>query len=246
MKQIRINRIKNNVYEGQVFGYLTVIEETERRVLPSGKLERMIKCKCKCGKEVIAFLNNLIRRPNYSCGCEKGDSGKNFYKHGLSGHPIYKIWASMMERCSDNPNSDKYKYYYSDGVRVCNEWASDFMTFYDWAIDKWKKGLVLDKDKIYRLKYGENTTGKLYCPEYCSFITPLENCNNRRTTVLFDYKGRRATIPEIAKENNLLWSTLYRRLMLYGMSMSEAISQTDYRSKRRKVWNKNSGKNGHT
>jgi hypothetical protein len=42
-------------------------------------------------------------------------------------HPLYKTWASMMERCF-NKEQKSYRFYGSLGVSVCEHWQ-DFSTF---------------------------------------------------------------------------------------------------------------------
>ena len=50
--------------------------------------------------------------------------------HGLTKHPIYKVWTSMKNRCYHRPNGS----YMKKGIKVCDEWINDFKTFYNWAI----------------------------------------------------------------------------------------------------------------
>lgn len=43
------------------------------------------------------------------------------YKHGYSKHPLFPIWNTMLQRCS-NPNSVIYKHYGGRGIKVCKRW----------------------------------------------------------------------------------------------------------------------------
>lgn len=43
--------------------------------------------------------------------------------HGLSGSREYRIWASMINRCT-NKNSAGYRDYGGNGITVCDEWMS--------------------------------------------------------------------------------------------------------------------------
>src|SRR3989304_2187244 len=91
-----MSRKKYIIKEGDVFGYFTVMHELPVRIHSSGKHERMIRCKCICGSEIDVYMWNLIKRKNHvSCGCQT-KSGANFYKHGLSRHPIYRRYAMML------------------------------------------------------------------------------------------------------------------------------------------------------
>ena len=42
-------------------------------------------------------------------------------RHGLSGHPLYRTWASMLQRC-ENPRDSRYPDYGGRGIKVCAEW----------------------------------------------------------------------------------------------------------------------------
>lgn len=100
-------------------------------------------------------------------------------RHGLVKHPLNNVWCGMKERCT-NPNADNYKWYGGIGVTVCDEW-SDFLPFYNWAINNgWKRGLTLD-----RIDY---TLG--YSPDNCRFVTMQRQCRNRRSNVYITAGGQ--------------------------------------------------------
>ena len=60
---------------GQKFGYLTVLECTERRaVRPCGKVAGYIwKCQCDCGKIIEVEGSRLTSGSKQSCGCKHYD-----------------------------------------------------------------------------------------------------------------------------------------------------------------------------
>lgn len=71
------------------------------------------------------------------------------------------------------------------GIKVCQEWQT-FKPFYDWAIDKWKLGLQIDRI--------DNDSG--YSPINCQFSSPKDNVNNRRTTTWIEAFGETKTIAD--------------------------------------------------
>lgn len=84
----------------------------------------------------------------------------------LSNHPLYGIWNIIKIRCSKKAQAHDLPYYYLKGIRVCNKWKKDFMSFYNWAIvNGYKKGL-----QIHRINNNKN-----YSPKNCIFITPKEH-----------------------------------------------------------------------
>lgn len=213
---------KTVIKEGDVFGYFTVVKEVERYVLPSGKHERMILCKCKCGTEKVVFLNNLVRRENISCGCFlKEAKNSNFYKHGLSEHPLHSVWSGMRRRVKDQPEWEFNKHYFGKGVIVCKEWDTDFKCFYDWAmLNGYKKGLEIDR---------RNNDGN-YEPSNCRFVTTEVNVNNRSTSILFKHNGEMLSLPQIARLENVCYGTLYSRVSKLKMTLAQALIQKDYRA----------------
>ena len=54
-------------------GRLTILEEVEPKVMPSGQICKRVKVKCDCGKEKIVYLNNIHNGRTISCGCFKKD-----------------------------------------------------------------------------------------------------------------------------------------------------------------------------
>ncbi len=209
---------KNSVIinKGDKFGYLTVIEEREKKKLPCGRFERIILCECECGKVYAVMISNL-RGKNVSCGCRK----KQFKTHGLTNTDIYKVWSEMIKRTRNNPNYRNYHNYYGKGVRVCMEWENDFLSFYNWAISSgYKKGLHLDKDIIPK-KLG--ILPLLYGPDVCCFVTPMENANTRSNSDFVEYKGELLTLTQIARLNNIGQSNLYFRYHKHKLPIEDAI-----------------------
>lgn len=78
-------------------------------------------------------------------------------------NPIYRLRQSMIYRCKN------YKAY--EGIKVCEEWTNDIMSFYNWAINNgWKKGLSIDRID----------SNRDYEPSNCRFITVSENSKKAR------------------------------------------------------------------
>lgn len=211
---------KYDIAPGQVFGYLTVICEEERRILKNGVKSRMVRVRCVCGKEFIMFVVNLVRR-TISCGC-KSARGAWLKTHGLSSHPLYTVWGKMIDRVKNDPTSKNYKNYYGKGVRVCKEWIDDFMNFYNWAIDKWEAGLQLDKD-IIPFKLG--IPALLYSPEMCCFVTSMVNNNTKSDSDYVEYEGEKITVTQLARKFGMSKSTLHRRVHQMSMPIEQAVLQ---------------------
>lgn len=180
----------------------------------------MVEARCDCGVVKLIRLSRMICGVTRSCGClAKELMSKRAKTHGLSkSHPLYGIWVNMKRRCSDK-KADNYMNYGGNGVSVCNRWNRSFISFYNWAIQNgWKEGLQLDKD----LK-APGKTGKLYCPRYCSFVTPKENCKGRKSTRFFTLNGITLSLVEWCEKLNINYHRVRARLYTGKWNFEKAI-----------------------
>jgi|HubBroStandDraft_2_1064218.scaffolds.fasta_scaffold545684_2 hypothetical protein len=94
---------------------------------------------------------------------------RNNNAHGESKTPLYRLWKAMVRRC-ESDKAHNYKWYGAKGVKVCDEWRTDYTKFRDWAL---ANGYVryLELDRI-------NSDGN-YCPENCRWITKKTNIRAR-------------------------------------------------------------------
>ena len=150
------------------FGAWVVLKELPPRPIEKGK-ERILLCRCDCGKISPVMLSSIVYGTSKSCGCLV-EYGKAATTHNLSRHPLYKVWQAIKQRCL-NSNDNNYIYYGGRGISVCNEWKDDFKAFYEWAIKaEWQRGL--DIDRI------ENDGD--YTPKNCRFTSSSINSQNTR------------------------------------------------------------------
>lgn len=89
---------------------------------------------------------------------------KGKVKHGMARTRIYKEWTSMKGRCYTKTHTS-YRKYGAKGITVCDEWLSDFLPFYNWAMKNgYNDSLTLDRI--------DSTKG--YSPENCRWATYAE------------------------------------------------------------------------
>lgn len=156
---------------GKKFGMLTVVERAETKY---GKTRW--KCLCDCGNYTYTITNRLLHGKSLSCGC-RAYSGKSV--HGMKGTRLYDIWLGMKKRC-DNKGSKSYPRYGELGIKVCDDWESNFQNFYDWAISSgYADNLSIDRIDNY----------KGYSPENCRWVTMDEQARNKRNTIYLEYNG---------------------------------------------------------
>jgi DNA-binding transcriptional regulator YiaG len=77
----------------------------------------------------------------------------------------------MKTRCY-NTKSPDYKNYGGRGIRICNEWRDDYLSFFDWAMGNgYSDNLTIDRI---------NNDGN-YEPSNCRWATYMEQRHNQRS-----------------------------------------------------------------
>lgn len=176
---------------GQKFGMLTAL----RPLRTDGK-KWIWEFQCECGAVVPKVGKEVSRGKTSSCGCAtKSLIGAKIRKHGMTGHPAYAVWRSMLDRCR-LPSHQAWKNYGARGITVCERWRESFENFWVDMGPTYQPGLDLDRI---------DNDGP-YSPENCHWTTRRQNTMNKRSTV------RRADIPNLAKGAGIARSTLYYRV----------------------------------
>ena len=176
-------------------------------------------CICDCGKEYQVLGTRLRKGTTQSCGCLQRELSAERAKarmktHGKTRTRLYSIWASMKNRCYCE-NNTHFNYYGGRGIKICEEWLTEFMSFYNWAINNgYQDELTLDRI---------NVDGD-YSPDNCRWITMKQQGNNRRNNHLLNYGGRVWTLTELAEDKGIQKSLLYERLRR-GWDLERALTQ---------------------
>lgn len=189
----------------------------EKTILPKA----IYRCSCGTLKEI--FINTVKSGQTLSCGCYNLERLRGRVKHGLLRHPLYRIWASVKARCT-NENEKSYKNYGGRGVVLCDEWLNDPEAFIKWGLNNgWEKGLDLDKDL--KAKELNLQPPLIYSPEWCQFITRKKNNNATRHNVLITFNGMTKNIVQWAEHLGMVSNTLQNRLRRRGWSVERAFTE---------------------
>lgn len=186
---------------GEQYDIWEIIGECDPKISARGNKHRVAWCKCvKCGFEKSISYDNLRNGSHGTCqNCSPFDkTGENnhLFKHGKSNTRLHRTWREMIRRC-ENPNCKSYKDYGTRGITICEEWRSDFMNFYNWAIsNNYNDTLTIERKDVNRG----------YCPENCCWIPQSAQRDNRRDTLRFNGK----TLKEIADESGLKYGSINR------------------------------------
>lgn len=192
-KSLQGNYVDFSSYIGLKNNELTVIG------IVCGNEQTMLRCRCSCGMETdvlpYQFRNGSVK----SCGCLRNTIYN--IEDGRSGHPLYGIWRQMMQRCY-NKHSKAYPRYGGRGIYVCNEWH-DFFRFAEWSdsVGGRPEGYTLDR---------KNNDGP-YSPENCRWATMHDQCRNKSDNIFIEYKGKRQTLEDWARELRMNRATLGHR-----------------------------------
>lgn len=100
--------------------------------------------RCDCGTLKTVAGDDLIQENTRSCGCLRRELARTQHAtHGLSKHPLYKVWKGMRERCNYSKHK-AYDRYHGRGIKVCRRWQK-FENFYIDMSPTYEPGLLLER-----------------------------------------------------------------------------------------------------
>ena len=158
---------------GQHFGKLTVIEFGG----VSKNRKTLWICKCDCGSITKPIVGSNLRSGAVrSCGCLKVDASVANAKYNhIQYSRLYGVWHSMKKRCY-YPKFKQFADYGGRGIKVCDEWRTDFTAFQKWAYANGYDDTA---------EYGKCTLDRIdvngnYEPSNCRWVSMEEQNKNRR------------------------------------------------------------------
>lgn len=206
------NRITNLL--GRAFGKLTVVKKDSSRSHAHSYWE----CVCECGNRKLVRGSHLITGDVRSCGCSSWAFRlPRVVTHGMSKHPLYAVWRSMVRRCCD-PRRPEWASYGGRGIIVCDRWRGSFSNFYEDMGPSYQPNLSLDRI---------DNDGP-YCKENCRWATSKQQQNNMRTNIRITFREQSHTVAEWAELVGLPRNAIYCRLRM-GWTIDRALSEPLHR-----------------
>ena len=101
---------------------------------------------------------------------------KECVRHRGSKSKLYYVWKEMRKRCGVicGGHDTDLANYKNRGISICDEWRTDFKSFYNWALaNGYKEGLTLDRI---------NNDGN-YEPSNCRWAPKGEQQHNTRRNI---------------------------------------------------------------
>ena len=186
---------------GQRFGKLVALEVVRHK----NYNHWLYQCDCgnTCRKCPSDVMKSIKKGRTPSCGCyTKELYAQHSGTHRMSRHPLYAIWRSMKQRCTQ-PNHKAWHNYGGLGITVCQRWLDSFENFRDDMFPTYQRGLDLDRI---------NNDGN-YEPKNCRWVSRKQNTNNRRKSVRITLQdGTKVTVSEFSKMFGVKLSTVWYRL----------------------------------
>ena len=204
----------------------TVIEMKEPAFDSKGRKYHRCLCRCDCGTERIIRTNNLKMMRTRSCGCFDKDRWADYNKTSIKNNDmaLHRRWSGIKTRCY-NPNSSSYHNYGARGIKMCDEWRTNFRSFQKWAYENgYSPGTDLSLDRI-------DNDGD-YCPENCRFTNKIVQSNNTRVCVKIEHEGTVKTITEWSRETGIPAKTIWYRYH-HGFNDEEIFSKEHLKKKRK-------------
>lgn len=200
---------------GQRFGRWSVIKRGPDHT-PGAATWR---CKCDCGTRKNVRTSMLKSGKSKSCGCLAKEvwakqMGALRRSHGMSKTPEYRSWLAMRSRCYKKA-SLQFEWYGGRGIKVCERWKNSFENF---MADMGER--PSPKHTIDRIDNDGD-----YSPDNCKWSTPVEQCNNRRSSRFLTVNGKTLPLVKWARLAGVHPSTILER-MKAGWPMEKALTAT--------------------
>jgi hypothetical protein len=224
MGYIDFMRRKRRTYRvGDRFGYLTLEQYAGARKIGAKNKSRWL-CRCDCGDLVEAWQESLAKGRTVSCKKHHSISAAlkgrkllqpRYMTHGQTRRgvrsPTYSSWMAMIARLTQ-PSCSGYAHYRKLGITMCERWK----TFENFLEDMGAR-----PSQAYSIERIDNNGH--YEPGNCRWATRGEQAINRRTTLFFDWQGRKHTLKQLAEISGQPLERLRFRLLRAKWPLERAM-----------------------
>lgn len=169
-------------------------------------------CRCFCGKTKTTKCHRLTSRHVKSCGClqAEGNNGRGRTTHGMARSPTYRIWAGIIQRCT-NKKTIGWKNYGGRGISVCKRWL---------VFENFLSDMGARPTENHSIDRNDNDRG--YCKSNCRWATETEQKRNTRRCIFIKCNGETKTIAEWAEVLGIPSQTIVKRRRM-GWTDQDAV-----------------------
>lgn len=172
------------------------------------------RARCDCGSVKEVAASSLLAKTSSSCGCLRSEMlSESNLTHGESGTPLYRVWASMKDRCL-NPDSEGFKDYGARGITIDSDWLE---------FERFKQDTGDRPSDIHSLERKNNDLG--YCKSNVEWALPKVQARNRRGLRVIEYRGRSQCLSAWAEELGVSMAMLSTRLNRQRLGVEEAFTR---------------------
>ncbi len=132
--------------------------------------------------------------------------------HGQYDTTEYKIWAGMIQRCT-NPSSINWNNYGGRGITVCEQWRN-YETF--------RNDIGPRPSTRHSLERIDNNRG--YSKDNCRWATRSEQSRNTSLTIFITFNNETKSITDWAESLKIKPNTLYYRIKKYHWTVERALT----------------------
>lgn len=159
-------------FVGKVYGKLLIIKKF-RKCKCSGTKHYI--CKCMCGKYVLKNRSDILSGHTRSCGCLRKEVSTK--THGMSDHPLYDTYRSMIRRCTIQ-NKHRNRTYIERKISITESWLGEYgvIKFIEFISNKHPNFIDL-LEQGYSLNRKDNDGD--YTEENCELADKYVQANNK-------------------------------------------------------------------
>lgn len=199
---------------GSRYGTMTITDISRTRINPAKQLLIYYYCVCDCGASAQKEISDLRRRDKYGIKCP-GCTPR--IKHRMSGTQVYRVWATMKDRCYSK-TCKKYSIYGGRGIKICKRWLDSFECFFG---DMGPRPAGMSIERI-------NNNGD-YEPGNCKWATSREQSANTRKNRHITHNGQTMILSDWARNVGISASLISTRII---RGWDPAIAATTPKTKR--------------
>lgn len=201
-------------WTGKRVGRLTVIKEMPR---PEGERQTLWHVRCDCGVEKFSVMSSSLKsNKTTSCGCYRKEVMSYMgvpERERSFRNKVYNAWNSMVNRCT-SPVNRQFPNYGGRGIKVCQRWLESFDAFVD------DMGVPAKDMSLDRIDVNGN-----YEPSNCRWATSIQQAQNKRASVYYEWNGEELCLMEICRRENVRYESVFGRVKK-GVPVYESVRLT--------------------